>query len=132
MSYRIRNAISKFNRLIYYLFTKVVTIFSQHPIKITKDSCRKISTDPTVIITHRQIQLGSRRHRCAILTALCINGGSGCGDNSSIGTVINAKVKFTELVVVIVAQRLDFAYFLHGIFTRLSLQKLLAEGKLNA
>lgn len=118
--------ISKIYLLSLYMVTKGMTIFSQYPIKITKNILRKIFTDTFVIlITRRQIQLCTCLKHLSIFAAL----GGDCGSGG--GNGFCGKKELPERTRAIVAQVLDVIDFTNRILAGFPLQNLLSEGKLD-
>ena len=110
----------------------IVSIREQILCHFTKCGIQKCCCRGFFTITRRQIQLGPRRHPHAVVASLGKDGTPGGINCSAYLAIVGAKIELSELIVFIIAQCDNLADFLHSLITRLSLQDLLPERKLDA
>ena len=130
--YCVGDSIAERNNFAQNVITEIMAVGSQYSIKITEYRLRKISTDPLFITTRRQIQLPPRLYRRVVVATLGVDSHPGGGKGPAAGAFVNTKRKSSERTLAVVTQLTDLADFLHSLITRLSLQDLLPERKLDA
>ena len=129
--YCVGDSIAERNNFTQDVITKIMAVGSQYSIKIAEHRLRKISTEPFFISARRQIQFAPRLYRRVAVATLGVDSHPGGSKGPAAGAFVNTERKIAELTFAVVTQLTDLADPIHSVLTRLSLQDLLPERKLD-